>query len=170
MILPSACCCGWHSGDSSPFTIVDLRSRTSAPVAQLQVHGRGEESDSTAPVVLGSIERGIGVGKERPDVLAVSRVDGYSDAQSELEEMHLDLDVVVKRGLQPGSEQFRGRRQRLLLGNRDELVTANSSPARPDAGPCRQSNVRRDRRSQHPTPGPLWSEPTEDADRGAQSQ
>ena len=96
------------------------------PVPQLLIHRRGEKANRAAAFVLGAIERGIGVCKQRPRILSVPGIDGDSDTEVEVETVAVDFDTPFERTSQPVRKQLGARRQRIFLGDRDEFVAADA--------------------------------------------
>ena len=72
-----------------------------AAVAQLLIHRGGEEAYRAAAFVLCTIERRVGIGEQRPRIVAVARIDRDPDAQIKLEGVAVDLDIPVQRAAQP---------------------------------------------------------------------
>src|SRR5258708_23930765 len=71
------------------------------PVAQLLIHRRGEEPNSTAPIVFRTIERRIGIAEQRTTILSVPGVDGDPDTEIEVETVAVDFDVLFECAPQP---------------------------------------------------------------------
>ncbi len=102
-----------------------------APLAQLLVHGGGEEAGGAAAFVFCPVERGIGVGEQRLRVVAVAR--DRSQCRSTRSRSNACPSISMSPSSAPRrrlGEQLGARRQRQLLGDGDELVAADAREER----------------------------------------
>ncbi len=93
-------------------------------VAQAAVHFGIEEAHRLAPVLLGAVERGIGVGEQRHGVGAVVRIDGGADAEADGDLLALHLEWLGD-GLQQAARQRLGGR---AADRASPHTSVNSSP------------------------------------------
>jgi len=77
-----------------------------AALAQLLVHRGGEEADGAAALMLGAIERGIRIRKQRDLIGAVPRINGDSDREVEVERVVGDVDPLGEGIAQPRCQQL----------------------------------------------------------------
>ncbi len=95
------------------FAALDRRAQLllqRAPLAQPLVHVGFEEAERAAPLRLGAIERGVGIGDQRVGVGAVGREDRDADAEADAHRMPVDDEFFANRGEQPLGHAPRRRR------------------------------------------------------------
>ena len=98
-----------------------------APFLQGRVHGRLEEAESVAAVLLGAIEREVGVLEQRVGGLTVERADGDADAGRGRHLVAVDMIGLAERGADASRKPHGVFRRSEVLGDDGELVAAKTA-------------------------------------------